>query len=153
MRVIVTGGAIIRDHLGRILLQRRSDYGDWGLPGGAMEPGETIEETMKREVLEETGLVVTDYELYSIYSGPRLQYQYPDGNKVVFVMFVFHASTDLHDKVKADGMTLIHKDKANESLSLEFKNINYIELSNVSTVQRPLIEDLKNNRREDILRA
>lgn len=31
-RIIVTGGAIIRDHAGRILLQRRSDYGDWGQP-------------------------------------------------------------------------------------------------------------------------
>ncbi|MGF9697944.1 NUDIX domain-containing protein [Paenibacillus sp. MABNR03] len=44
-RIVVTGGAIIRDDGGRILLQRRSDYGDWGLPGGGMEPGERIEET------------------------------------------------------------------------------------------------------------
>ncbi|MGG3506550.1 NUDIX domain-containing protein [Paenibacillus lautus] len=57
MKIIVTGGAIIRDHHGRILLQRRSDYGNWGLPGGGMEAGESVEETMRREVLEETGLV------------------------------------------------------------------------------------------------
>ncbi|MBY0202332.1 NUDIX domain-containing protein [Paenibacillus cucumis (ex Kampfer et al. 2016)] len=62
-RIIVTGGAIIRDHAGKILLQRRSDYGDWGLPGGGMEAGEQIEETMIREVKEETGLEVISYEL------------------------------------------------------------------------------------------
>ncbi|MNP50379.1 RNA pyrophosphohydrolase [compost metagenome] len=50
MRIIVTGGAIIRDHQGKILLQRRSDYGDWGLPGGGMNAGESVEETMIREV-------------------------------------------------------------------------------------------------------
>ncbi|TCM85150.1 NUDIX domain-containing protein [Paenibacillus sp. BK033] len=42
MRIVVTGGAIIRDSNGRVLLQQRSDYGDWGLPGGGMNPGETI---------------------------------------------------------------------------------------------------------------
>jgi len=42
-RIVVTGGAIIRDHMGRILLQKRSDYGDWGLPGGGMEPGEKLD--------------------------------------------------------------------------------------------------------------
>lgn len=63
-RIVVTGGAIIRDHAGRILLQQRSDYGDWGLPGGGMEPGESIEETMIREVKEETGLDVSSYELH-----------------------------------------------------------------------------------------
>ena len=88
MKIIVTGGAIIRDHQERILLQRRSDYGNWGLPGGGMEAGESVEETMRREVLEETGLVVNDHELYGVYSGPRMQYRYPDGNEVVFVMFI-----------------------------------------------------------------
>ena len=49
MKIIVTGGAIIRDHQERILLQRRSDYGNWGLPGGGMEAGESVEETMRRK--------------------------------------------------------------------------------------------------------
>lgn len=72
MRIVVTGGAILRDGKDRILLQQRSDYEDWGLPGGGMNPGETIQETMIREVFEETGLSVKDCELYAIYSGPRI---------------------------------------------------------------------------------
>ncbi|MEK3701485.1 NUDIX domain-containing protein [Paenibacillus sp. FSL R10-2199] len=84
--IIVTGGAIIKDKYGRILLQQRSDYGDWELPGGGMEAGETIEETMIREVKEETGLEVNHYNLLSIYTGARMMYTYPDGNEVVFVM-------------------------------------------------------------------
>lgn len=65
-RVVVTAGALIKDRYGRILLQQRSDYGDWGLPGGAMEYGETIEETMLREVYEETGLQLHDYKFLSV---------------------------------------------------------------------------------------
>ncbi|MFC3845681.1 NUDIX domain-containing protein [Paenibacillus sp. MAH-36] len=84
MRIVVTGGAIIRDSKGRILLQKRSDYGDWGLPSGGMNPGETIQETMIREVIEETGLSVKDCAFYAVYSGPRMEYIYPDGKKVVF---------------------------------------------------------------------
>jgi hypothetical protein len=72
--------------------KKRSDYGDWGLPGGGMKPGESIQETMVREVCEETGLSVKDYELYAIYSGPRMEYTHPDGNKVVFVMFLFNSN-------------------------------------------------------------
>lgn len=94
-RIVVTGGAIIRDHMGRILLQKRSDYGDWGLPGGGMEPGESIEETMIREVKEETGLDVSSYELASIYTGEKMKYTYPDGNEVVFVMFLFNVTAEL----------------------------------------------------------
>ncbi len=65
MKISVTGGAIIRDDKGRILMQRRSDYGDWGRTGGGMNPCEGIEETKIREVLEETGLIVKSYELYT----------------------------------------------------------------------------------------
>lgn len=143
MRIIVTGGAIIRNQDNRILLQRRSDYGDWGLPGGGMEPGETIEETMKREVFEETGLEVIDNELYGIYSGPRMQYRYPDGNEVVFVMFIFNARATLDGKIGNDGKTLIFNDYNNESLNLEFKGIEEIDITNINSVQRPIFEDLK----------
>ncbi|MGE6515924.1 NUDIX domain-containing protein [Lysinibacillus sphaericus] len=47
-------GAIIEDDIGRILLQKRTDNNIWGIPGGILEIGETFEETVKREVFEET---------------------------------------------------------------------------------------------------
>ncbi|WP_054957295.1 NUDIX domain-containing protein [Paenibacillus dakarensis] len=143
MRILVTGGAIIRDDQGRMLLQRRSDYGDWGLPGGGMNAGESIEETMVREVHEETGLVVTDCELYTVYSGSRMKYRYPDGNEVVFVMFIFNAKADIAGRIAEDNKTLRYTDKEQESLQLEFKSIEEINIEEISTVQRPLIEDLK----------
>lgn len=145
MRILVTGGAIIRDDRRRILLQRRSDYGDWGLPGGSMNAGESIEETMIREVYEETGLVVTQHELYSVYSGSRMKYKYPDGNEVVFVMFIFNANADLTGRIAEDNKTLIYTDKEQESLQLEFKSIEEIDIEEISNVQRALIEDLKND--------
>jgi 8-oxo-dGTP diphosphatase len=55
-------GAIIRDDSGRVLLVRRANEpgrGLWSLPGGRVEPGETEEAAVAREVLEETGLVVS----------------------------------------------------------------------------------------------
>ena len=42
----------------RVLLQRRDDTGRWGLPGGAVEPGESVRQALVREVREETGLEV-----------------------------------------------------------------------------------------------
>jgi 8-oxo-dGTP diphosphatase len=55
-------GAIIRDEAARLLLIRRGHdpgAGLWSVPGGRVEAGETGEEAVVREVVEETGLVVT----------------------------------------------------------------------------------------------
>ncbi|MFB8372926.1 NUDIX domain-containing protein [Paenibacillus taichungensis] len=141
-RIVVTGGAIIRDHTGRILLQKRSDYGDWGLPGGGMEPGESIEETMIREVKEETGLDVSSYELASIYTGEKMKYTYPDGNEVVFVMFLFNVTAELGGKLDHDQTTLLFKDEQNESLELVFKSLDEIDISTINKVQKPVLVDL-----------
>ncbi|MEJ8302289.1 NUDIX domain-containing protein [Saccharibacillus sacchari] len=145
-RIIVTGGAIIKDEFGRILMQKRSDYGDWGLPGGGMEAGETIEETMVREVKEETGLDLKHYSLDSIYSGSRMKYTYPDGNEVAFVMFLFTVEAELKGKILDDGKTLNFKDHENESLQLMFKDLDEIDLETINLVQKPVFQDLKTNK-------
>jgi 8-oxo-dGTP diphosphatase len=54
-------GAVIKDPAGRLLLIRRGHEpaaGLWSLPGGRIEPGETDQQAVVREVLEETGLSV-----------------------------------------------------------------------------------------------
>src|SRR5256885_13739791 len=55
--------ALVRDACGRVLLVRRPDDGRWAMPGGWVDPGETPEQAVVREVAEETGLRV---------SAPRL---------------------------------------------------------------------------------
>jgi len=63
-------GVIVRDSSGRILLEKRSDCGVWGLPGGRIEPGESIRQAAVREVKEETGLMVKITQLLGVYSEP-----------------------------------------------------------------------------------
>ena len=75
--------ACIRDEEGHILLLRRSD-GDnmWGFPGGGMELGEQVAETVVREVREEIGLEVEPVVLIGVYSSPEYIFAYPNGDQV-----------------------------------------------------------------------
>jgi ADP-ribose pyrophosphatase YjhB (NUDIX family) len=107
---------------------------------------------MRREILEETGLTVIHSKLYAVYSGPRMKYRYPDGNEVVFVMFIFNATVELQGKLDTDGRTIKFIDDNHESLKLEFKDLDDISIDSISSVQQPVIEDLKNNI-ETILRT
>ena len=69
-RLGVGANAIIFDDDGGILLEKRSDNGWWGLPGGHVEIGESAQDAVVREVLEETGLVVEIMRLVGVYSHP-----------------------------------------------------------------------------------
>ncbi len=64
-------GVIIED--GKVLLSLRRDIEWWNLPGGGMELGETVDEALCREVLEETGLQVLVGRLVGVYSKPQKQ--------------------------------------------------------------------------------
>jgi len=82
--------AIIQDGDGRILLQQRSDNGLWGLPGGSVEIGESVQDAIVREVREETGLSVEVVRLIGVYSDPTVQIvRYPDGNVVHYISAFF----------------------------------------------------------------
>ena len=83
--------AAIFDERGRVFLTRRTDNGQWCLPGGGMEPGESVVEACEREVWEETGLRVRVVRLVGVYSHPDQLVVYPDGNKAHIVALHFEA--------------------------------------------------------------
>ena len=57
---------------GRIVLVKRRDTGEWGLPGGLIDWGETVESSAERELKEETGLNLLSIDrLIGVYSSPR----------------------------------------------------------------------------------
>lgn len=95
--------AIIMNELKEILLVHRSDNDTWGLPGGWMELGETVEETARREIFEETGLTLGVVEFLGVYSGKEVHHVYPNGQEVFFVTSAF-VSTDYKGKVMEDGI-------------------------------------------------
>lgn len=78
-RLIPSASAVVADEEGRILLARRRDNDLWTIPGGAMDPGESIAETAVRETKEETGLDVEVMSLVGIYSNPHHVVEYADG--------------------------------------------------------------------------
>jgi 8-oxo-dGTP pyrophosphatase MutT (NUDIX family) len=97
--IMVGSTVLVLDAQNRLLMMKRSDSGNWGVPGGAMELGETTEETARRELFEETGLEVDELTLFGVFSGPELYYRYPAGEEVYNVSIVYLAHTD-HDTVK-----------------------------------------------------
>ncbi len=77
--IVVAVSAVVRDAGGRVLLIRRSDNDLYAIPGGALELGETLTQAVRREVLEETGVVVTVTGLIGVYSDPEHVIEFTDG--------------------------------------------------------------------------
>jgi 8-oxo-dGTP pyrophosphatase MutT (NUDIX family) len=73
----------------KVLLTQRSDNGQWCLPGGGLDPGESAAENCVREVREETGLEVRVCRLIGIYTSPHYLIEYPDGKQVQIAAFCF----------------------------------------------------------------
>lgn len=82
-KIILTYASVVPfDAQGRILLQRRADTHVWGLPGGVLEPGESLTDCARRELFEETGLSVGDLRLVGSYTDPKYDTAYPNGDLV-----------------------------------------------------------------------
>ena len=71
--------AAVRKDSGELLMIHRTDNNLWALPGGGMDVGESISDTVVREVREETGIDVVVTGLVGVYSNPRHVMAYDDG--------------------------------------------------------------------------
>ena len=128
--LIVAGAAVlIFDRENRLLLQRRQDNKQWGLIGGSMEIGESLEETAKRETFEETGLILKELNWFDLFSGQELIYEYPHGDVVVNVVAVY-TSKSYSGQLKLDE---------SEGLDLRFFELNNLPLD-LSPPDRPVLE-------------
>lgn len=85
----VGASVIVINEAGQMLMQQRTDCGSWGYAGGSVELGESVEQTAERELFEETGLKAQKLELLGVYSGEKMQYTYPNGDKVSNVDIVY----------------------------------------------------------------
>jgi len=89
-RPLILPGAVVLifNDKNELLLQHRTD-GGWGLPGGIMELGESLEETGRREVKEETGLIIGDLKLEGVFSGSEYFLKVENGDELYSVTAVY----------------------------------------------------------------
>lgn len=71
--------AFVQNDAGQVLMIQRSDNGRWALPGGGHDVGESISDTVVREVWEETGIRAEVVDMSGIYTDPGHVMRYDDG--------------------------------------------------------------------------
>ena len=117
----VGAGIIVEDPEGRVLLQLRADNHCWSYCGGSCEIDEKVEDTARRELFEETGLVAQELELFGVWSGPELHYIYPNGDEVSNIDIVFlcksYSGVLKRQEEEVDALRFFRVDEIPENLS------------------------------------
>ncbi len=78
---VACSGFIFSPNRKKLLLTRRKDNGEWCVPGGRLEAGESLAEACIRELREETGLETCAVRVVGVFSNPDAISTYPDGNR------------------------------------------------------------------------
>ena len=124
-------GAIILNDKNEILLQKRSDDGCWGYPGGGMELGESLLDTLIRETYEETGLKVKNPIFFKVYSGESEHIVYPNQDEVYYINALYIVREYSGNISMLDG----------ESLELKFFDFDHLP-SNLTKSMKFVLKDL-----------
>jgi ADP-ribose pyrophosphatase YjhB (NUDIX family) len=138
--LVVATSAVVTDAVGRILLQRRADSGNWALPGGAMEMAESLADSVIREVKEETGFDIEVTGLVGTYTDPRHIIAYSDGEvrrqfNICYTARITGGTLAISDEsteirfvapAQLDGLSIHHTQRARLDHYLEHRSAPYL---------------------------
>ena len=122
---------VLFNEQGQVLLEKRRDDGFYDFPGGGIDLKESAEEAARRELLEETGLIADDLELFKVYSGEVTHYVYFNGDEIYGVDLVYLC-------YKYHGEMKPQKEEVSE---LEFCDLNNMP-DKMSIRNKAIIKDL-----------
>lgn len=120
--VLPSAAVVPRDELGRILLVRIVDTGQWAVIGGAIEPDESPEDAARREAEEEAGVSLQLGPILGVLGGPEFRLVYPNGDQTSYVSTVFDARV-IGGSPQPDG------DETSDAQWWEPDNLPYDEMS------------------------
>lgn len=99
--ILVRPSVAIVNKVGQLLLVKYQDN-SWGIPGGLMELGESVEDCARREVKEEIGLELRSLHLFDVFSGKELYTKLKNGHEYYNVI-VGYICTEFEGELKPDG--------------------------------------------------
>lgn len=102
MKQVLVAKIIVLNPAGKVLLLRRSKTysrrpGEWDIPGGGIEPGESFTEAVTREAQEEAGITVAGGQIELLYTGT--EYYAPKDESVHRALFIAHVDGDTANAV------------------------------------------------------
>lgn len=96
--VYPVAAACIKNVKGEVLLVKKLSSGIWGFPGGGIEPDETVLQALRREIKEELNLYIRSPKLTAVYSNPKFDFAYPNGDKIHPIIFFFDCEVSNRQK-------------------------------------------------------
>ncbi len=101
--LVLPGAAVLpRDDIGKLLLVRIIETGQWAVIGGAVDPDESPQQAALREAREEAGIELQLGPVLAVLGGPQYRVTYPNGDQSSYVSTVF-AATVLAGTPAPDG--------------------------------------------------
>ena len=131
---LINAGAtvLVFNQKNELLLNLRSDFLCWGIPGGGKELKETLEECAIRELKEETNISAKDLKFITVLSGPEYFIKYPNEDEVDCVIALYKVENYSGDLKINDG----------ESLKLKFFSLD--KLPPLDNNAKNIIDKIKN---------
>ena len=139
-------GLLVFNEREEVLMQLRADYNQYGFPGGAMELGESFEQTAFRELREETNLEIVDLKMLKIVSGKDTYREYPNGDKLyditaIYVVTKYNGELMINDN-ESKKLSWFSIDKIPDNINEHTRN----DLEKFGNLLKEALEVYRNNR-------